>query len=260
MNRIRHIGLKITLGIVTFSFAIEEIAAQDSLHVTDSVKAVAPNELTSPEIRQRCEALAEFLRSALPTKPTPGKAINISPDSILPLSRCNVSAGKVLPTIWRHAVSDSAMLTNLMIASVSVKDRRIEDTLVAILFDRTRPARVRIGALYTLRGYEEKTVGYVSLVPPTLKRSSDGTVIVDTTVPKRWIVLPRNFGSNVQQIEGVESLGPKYFVRYKANVLKLVNTLYPDEKGRFRTEGDEEVYFRAKSVYEAYLPRSRFAL
>ncbi len=261
MNRIRHIGPYITCGILASSLVVGQLSAQDSSLTINVVEAVAQNELTSPEVRQRCETLTAFLRSALPAKPTPGKAIDIPPDSILPLSRCNVSAGKVLPTIWRHAVSDSALLANLMIASVSIKDRRIEDTLIAILFDRTRPARVRIGALYTLQGYEEKTVGYVSVVPPKMKRSSDGTIIVDTTVPKKWIVLSTNISAfNIQQIEGVESLGPKYFTRYKANVLKLVNTLYPDEKGRFRTDGDEDVYFRAKSIYEEYLPRSKFSL
>lgn len=109
-----------------------------------------PGEATDVHLRNDCRLAAQILTFGNP-QPHYGWALETIP-------RCDLSAGSALASLWSNPPQEPAELDRIVLASVEIRDLRIQGAVEAAAADSARPVLVRLAALRVLAGYVDASV------------------------------------------------------------------------------------------------------
>ncbi len=213
---------------------------------------ISSNPIDSVDQARICTDLSLYIDSISPSNSDSIHIEQLTPDQVGKVRNCPGLAGRIIPGLWWQAKNDSAYLANLMLASATVKDRRIESALKQVLHDSTKEYWVRIAALHSLVAYDK---GIVAVVEGHSKAHLENRKKVRRSrlppePPETWFIW---FGAQkISQVDGDEPILPDFQTRLVANMRQLLNDLYPDSKGRFKNDMVENLYEHVKSIAGKY--------
>lgn len=158
-----------------------------------------PSEASDEKLRADCRLAAQSIVTGRP-EPLFDWAMQF-------ITRCEVSAGEALGTVWRHPPADSTSLQELYIASSGLRDQRILDALMAVAADPTIAWYPRATAIRVMAAYVQPAM---ALIPDEIRPRADS--LVRYGMADHWV-----------QREGSDPLMPGSHARIQQLLLRLAS-------------------------------------
>lgn len=210
-----------------------------------------------------CTILTQHLDSVSDSKLDLLSMDKLAPVQVGEVGRCPVLAGKVIPQFWEEIKTDSAYLDNLMVASATIKDTRIESALKRTVHDSTKDYWVRVAAFHALLAYDRGVVARVTGHPEAylehrekIRRVRMAKQPKETWFISTWMAPAQK----IEQIDGEEPLMPDFKKRLIAYMQLFLRELFPDADGRFKSDNAENLYDHIKSIAEEYDEKKKHLL
>lgn len=239
---------KIIIGLIVLTPGASVVwgQEQDSSYSRLSKDSIADTIRKSTE----CDFLQDYYTLHIKEDDFVASILKSNVDTISLIASCPEANISVLQATWPSVAEDSSDLDRIMWLSSSVRDTRIENLMVGILKDNTKPIVVKQAAIRVLISYVENRVGGIKRVP------------IDTsdTVARepRWYTYPRTFtAAGIKQIDGKQPLTSDFRKRMERMFYQLAMSIPPDSQGWFSDNEQRIMYksFRDAMPYFESAPR-----
>lgn len=215
----------------------------------DSTRSIPPSNSVADSIRKtaECDSLQVYYALHINKDSFVATILESSADTISLIASCPEANIAVLQAVWPSVDIDSSDLERVMWLSSNVRDTRIEQLMVGIVKDKTKPIIVRQASIRVLISYVENRTGGIKRVPVDTSDTGSSEV--------RWYTYQRTFEeTGVKQVNGKQPLSSDFRKRMERMFYQLAMAVPPDNQGWF-SDNERRIMYRtfrdAMSYFES---------